>query len=123
MTLRQDIIAALDTITALGERNYSDRAPDGADLPYTVTRLDISDAPALRGDGRTLAVTRLAQIDVWEARSAEDEVLRKAIWTTLDGLELSAAFKLSVRSAPRVSDPNFDLLHRAFTIAATQRIS
>lgn len=122
MALREEYVATLDTIPGLGQKNYSDQAPEGAVLPYTVTLFDISEVPVLRGDGKTLAVTRLSQTDLWEARDAEDEVLRKAIWATLDGIELLDTFKLMVRSVIRVPDPNYNLTHRAFTVAATQRL-
>lgn len=129
MALREEVIALLDTISGLHNpttsvpQNYTDQAPDGTPPPYTVTHMDISETPALRGDGKTLAVTRLFQVSLWEDRSIENEVLWKAIWTTLDGVECLDTFKLAVRSAQRVADRNYDLVHRAFTIAATQRMT
>lgn len=121
VALREGYIAALDTVAALAERNYSDYAPDKAQLPYTVTRLDIGVTPALQGDGSVLALTRLNSTELWESRTNEDDAVRIGVFRALNNLKLANSFVIVVRSIIRVPDPNYDLVHRSFTTAAIQK--
>lgn len=119
MTLRSDIIARLNLLAPLTGKNFDDDAPDKTDFPYTTLLIDISEAPKLSGDGRTLATERLGQLNLWEAQADEDETLSDLIWVTLDGLSCpSSSARLRMRSVARVGDPDWQTAHRAFTFAA-----
>lgn len=125
MSLRSDVVALLEALvatTALTDA-YGDFAPDGAVLPYVSLLIDISEVPTLSGDGRTRATERLFQVDLWESRHGEDETLREAVWAALDNATVGSSMtRLRVRSVDRVPDPDLDIAHRAFTVAAISRV-
>lgn len=124
MSLRSSILAILSGLPApLAAKAWSDFVPDKTPLPYTALLIDISEVPILQGDGKTNAVERLGQVDLYEARATEDGTLRRVVYDALDGAAVEAMTRLRVRSVTRVPDPNFQIVHRAFTIAAVTRTS
>lgn len=118
MTARSEIIALLDTISALGQRNFGDKAPEGAAFPYTVTKVLLPGrSPALTGEGRVFYWRDLVQIDLWDRSATEDLTLLDEICDVLDGTKIVSGLRLHVRGANRLDDPDFTLAHTAITLA------
>ena len=120
MTIRDEIIALLDTVPALGQRNYSDNAPDNVVSPYTVYKDTISQTSGLDGDAHVFWWKWMGQVDLWFALSTEDETLLDSVVNALDNAPLSAGRGLAVQSALRVSDPLYDAGHTAITLGAVR---
>jgi hypothetical protein len=87
----------------LDDRVYRDKAPSDASHPYAVFHDYLADTSVLRGDGRTLARRRIAQVDVFFAsRADEDHDLIEDLKTALDGVAITGAPGTTMR----VREPN-----------------
>jgi hypothetical protein len=113
-----DIKAALMPITALGGRiGLTDKRED-EEYPNVSMVPDVTVAPGLRGDQRTLASIHQGQVDLWQASEDEDDDLRDAVLAAIDGLKMTASaglLRLQVTSWTRLDDPDFDVVHHAIT--------
>lgn len=116
MTIRSEITALLDTVPALGKRNYADRAPENEPKPYTRVLDQIGEVADLRGDAKVLARRRQIQVDLYERAAEADDSLSTLVQNTLDGASIASALRLSVNSANRVYEPDFDLSHVVITL-------
>lgn len=116
MTIRSEIIALLDGVVALGNRNYADKAPENEPKPHTRVLDQIAESPALKGDARTLARRRQVQVDLWQRAADDDGALSTTVQNVLDGASIPSALRLSVNSANRVYDPDFELSHTVITL-------
>lgn len=123
MSLHREIIALLDGVTALGNRNYRDKAPEGETMPYTVLLpLVPGRAVALQAEGQNLYYRDLHQVDLWQHRLTEDPTLIDTVCAALDGEKLSAGTRVRVRATVRVPDDNQDLVHDAITISMAKPV-
>lgn len=120
MTIRNEVIALLDTVGALADRNFSDRAPESVSVasgPYTVFKDDISRTPGLEGDAQTLWWKWMGQVDYWFSLTGEDQALIDTIAHTLDGARLvDSGLRLRVTTVNRVTDALYDTGHTALTL-------
>lgn len=119
MTVRSEVLLLLDSVTALGKRNYADRAPENEPRPYTVVLDHVGQSPQLKGDARTMARRRLFQIDLWENAADDNGVLAATVENLLDGAKLSASLGLAVTESRRLPEPNFGLSHFVFDCETT----
>lgn len=120
--IRTLIVAA----NVVGTRAYRHRAADAADhtYPYVTFLPRISDTVALRGDARTMARTRLVQVDLWQRADAEDDNVIKTLTTALDGATLTAdekTWSCWVQDIQEVLDPDPDLVHHSITVSVTYK--
>jgi hypothetical protein len=120
VSVRSEVIALLDAVGDLGGRNYADAAPEGLDLPYTVMIDWQAVTIGMQGDAQTSWWRNQMQVDLWEERSSDSDHLRNEVRDALDGKRLVAGLRTRVRSAIRVPDPNYDLVHTAFTVSVTE---
>jgi hypothetical protein len=120
VSIRDGVIALLDTVPALGQRNYADNAPEGTAYPYTVLKDEISRTPQLEGDRKTLWWKWMGQVDYWFQLSTEDEVVIDSIVDTLDGVPVTDGRVLRVTGINRVTDPLYDAGHTALTISTVR---
>jgi hypothetical protein len=100
-------------------RAVVDRAPHGwrdDGFHYvTVTQVSAS-APALRGDGATLADTCIVQVSLWERRDREDPARLQAIIAALDGIALiGQSYAGTEVGTIRLIDLETDLIQHAST--------
>lgn len=117
--MAQGIKDLLDPI--LGQdRVWSDRLPDGTELPAAAILPDIGSAAALQGDAQTKAWRDLGQVDVWQAYQDEDDTIVREVVNALDGAELDGRHRLRVTSADRVPDPDLTLVHHAITVSSAR---
>lgn len=119
MTVRSEVLVALDSVTALAKRNYADRAPENEPRPYTVVLDHVGQSPQLKGDSRTMARRRLLQVDLWQDSAADDATLATTLENVLDGLRMTAGLRLAVTDSRRIPEPNFGLSHFVFDCETT----
>lgn len=118
MSIGAEIKALVDP-TAVTETYRTGYVPDNAAFPYASFLDPVSDAPALSGDGQTLARRRLTQVDVWQTEEAFDPALVDAIVTALDGVKIASGFRLRVTDVNLVPEPD-DVIHHALTVSVAR---
>lgn len=117
MTVVATVKALLDPI--LGGRVYRDEHPEDPNVawPYANVRDDVSRNPAVRGDQRTVAWTRLVQVDVWQRAEAEDDGLLDTVLAALDGAEPPGRdLLIQVDASQRLYEPEARIVHHAVTL-------
>ena len=120
LELPTQIKAALEPIPELGGRiGLDDKAED--ELYPNVTMVpDVNVLPGLVGDSVTLAHSRTCQVDLWQEREDEDDDLMWAVHNAVDGLKLTGTgLRLKVTQWARLVDPDYGVIHHAFTLVAT----
>jgi len=119
VTLVADLKAILEALGSLTDVYRQDWTPDDAVAPYATILDPISEAQALSGDSRTQGWRRLAQVDIWQARDAEDDSLVDAVVDAIDGAEATSGLRLRVQSTVKVpSEVEEDTwVHHAVTVS------
>ena len=123
MSLYSDLVTALKTIAAFGDRVGLDSVAENETFPYVTFAPEIDAAGRV---GRRRARARLAADlpgrHVEEAAN-ESLALRDAVLATLDGLQVTKpALRFRVQSWVRVPDPDPGVVHRAFTVGIVQLV-
>lgn len=123
MTVLADLIILLDPI--VGSRVYRDRAPEPQPtFPYITIRDDVSRAGLMLGDGRTMLWRHLAQVDLWQVLTDEDDGLVESVVAALDGVLLDGPRgRAYVDQIVRLVEPAEEpaIAHTAVTIRVAVR--
>lgn len=113
-------------VSDLDSRVYRDEPPEMADggpaFPYVTIFEDVERNVELPGDGGTIARRVMAQIDLWQLASAEDDQLAPAIVDRVDGVKLAApALRARVRGTSRFPEDRAGtddrIVHHAITVS------
>lgn len=116
MTVRSDVIALLDGVSALGQRNYADEAPEVETKPYSVVFDLVGEGVALRGDARVMARRRQLQVDLWQLAAEDDGSLAIAVEDALDGVAIGSGFHVTVNGMARSYDREFEMTRTVLTL-------
>lgn len=112
--------AAVDPF--VGNRVYRDNVPDlpaGITFPCSSILEDVARARALTGDGRTMAMREVWQVDLWQTEDTEDDSLLPAVIDAIDGLALAAPkLRVQVDGVQRLVDEE-KIVHHAITVRTT----
>jgi hypothetical protein len=119
VTVRSEVVALLDPV--FGGRVASDVSPAGGlARPYARVRDEVSEAPRMRGDGRTKAWARLVQVDVYEDLATADGSKVDQAVSALEGVALAAAMRVYVQSRVRLPTPEAGVVHTALTCSVVR---
>lgn len=117
-----DLLASEPSI-AIGERIWTnEQVPEGTKFPYLTMAPEVANPAALKGDRRTLARTRLLQVNSYQDLGTETPDLRDEIEAALDGATLAADQKVwgcAVTNVVRLEEPEDQVVHHAFDVAVT----
>lgn len=123
MSVRSEIIRLLDTVIALGERNFADERPEAEALPHSVVLDAISFNNQLTGDGQVMYWRHTAQVDLWEDAATASQATRDAVVAALDGQRVAGSMRLRVESADRVYEPDRRLAHTVISVACSRQLA
>ena len=130
MTIEQTILAALEadaTVGAKVTRFLLDTAIDDWDLPY-ISAFQIDEVPAIAGDAATVGTHHSTQIDLWQARGAEDDTLADEVRAVINGARFGlagyarTAWVQTTRLAEGGDDGQPDVIHHAVTVTTPRTI-
>lgn len=102
-------------------RVWSDRLPDGTELPAAAIIPDIGRAPALSGDARTIAWRDLHQVSLWEVYEDESTQVKDEVLDALDGYQLPSGGRLKVTGVDRLPEDLDGVVHHAITLSTPRR--
>lgn len=117
-----DAIAELiEADGVVNQRVWADDAPPNATKPYITIQDAIATGVAVHGDGRTMMLVRLVQVDLWERLDEEDPTVARRLFELLDGRRLlidgATVTRMTVDDTPRIPEIDTGIAHRAFTIS------
>lgn len=119
MSIGAEVKALLDdtgrfeAVFRLGQRM------DTAKMPYATFIDPLDEAPALRGDARTLGARRLLQVDLWQDAEDVDDTLADDVAALLDGQKVEGGFRLRVDSVADLPDED-PVVHHALTVSVAR---
>lgn len=119
MSIRSEVVRLLDPV--FNGRVYGDQvARGGLAYPYAGVLDHVTEAAAVKGDGRVLAWRRMVQVDVWQRAGEEDPNLLTAVVDAVDGVRVEGAYAVAVQSSTRTMDPDPDVVHHAITCSVAR---
>jgi hypothetical protein len=123
VSLYTDVVTALRTVGALGNRVGLDSVAENETFPYVTFSPEIDSQIALEGDSIRLAWRFSFQVDLWEEAVHESLALRDAVLGAIDGLQVTKpALRLRVASWVRLADPDPGVIHRAITVGVVELV-
>lgn len=120
MSVRSDLVALVNAVSAVTGRVYADTAPPTAAYPMVTVDAVQDRSIALAGDARTIKWRFYAQVHVWVTQAADDGSVADAVIAAIDGAQVSApGRRCRVTGAPRIADPEPGLAHYAVQVTVS----
>lgn len=104
-------------------RVFRDNAPTNPTYPCGSINDHLTTIPGLKGDGRTMMLDRMSQVDVWEKGDDEDPQIRRDVYEAIDGARITlpdlTIMRCSITDSQRLVEQDTNIVHTAFTVAVS----